>query len=117
MSLRSLKLYVADFSIVLFAVPFLLFYPKASGMFAGWLAAIFWSLYQWPQVYKIHKAKSVQGFSFMLVSLIGLGNLIDFFIAYSLNWPVQSMVIALRGVCIYLIFCFQFWKYAWRNSE
>ena len=63
------------------------------------------------QILKIYKRQSVQGFSFLLVSLIGFGNLIELFISYLLNYPIQTRLIAARGIIFYVIFCYQFWIY------
>ncbi len=108
----SLKLYILVFGIIVLSGCFLFNYPKNLGILAGWVATVVWAVYQLPQVYKIYKAKSVVGFSFVLATLIGLGNLMDFGLAIILRWPIQSYLIALRGLIIYAIFCFQFWIYS-----
>ncbi|MCK4651161.1 PQ-loop repeat-containing protein [Candidatus Babeliales bacterium] len=108
----SLKLYFIGLLIIITAIFIFLNSPKIVGMCAGWVAMVIWSVYQLPQVFKIYQTKSVKGFSFLLVSMIAVGNLIEFIIAFVLNWPIQSLLIALRGLIIYSIFCVQFWKYS-----
>lgn len=82
------------------------------GNITGWFQVFIWFSYQIPQAIKVHVSKSVFGFSFLLVSLIMLGELIELLIAISLGFPVQTIVNGLRGIIMYLIFCLQFWLYS-----
>ena len=109
------RLYVSDFAVLFVLTPFVFSFPKIAGHIAGWALVIVWSLYQLPQILKNHRQKSVEGFSFILVSLIGIGNIIELFIAYFLNYPIQTYFIAVRGIIIYLIFMFQFGLYGKRS--
>ncbi|MBD3231959.1 hypothetical protein GF322_04870 [Candidatus Dependentiae bacterium] len=110
-NIKVLKLYITDLLILLIFVPFIFFFPIKIGHLAGWVLILIWSLYQFPQIYKIYKNKSVQGFSFFLVTLIGLGNLFEFIVAILFDLPLQTFFISVRGIIIYIIYCLEFWSY------
>jgi len=114
---QTKKLYAVDFLFFLLLIPFVFKYPRIIGEVTGWALVFIWSFYQLPQVFKIYKTKSVEGFSFILVSLIGIGNLVELILAYIMNHPIQTYVIAIRGIIIYCIFCFQFWLYYKKSSN
>jgi hypothetical protein len=86
--------------------------PLRAGHLAGWILVGIWSLYQLPQVITIFSRKSVEGFSLLLVSLIGCGNVIEFVMSVLLQFPLQSVLIAFRGIVFFLIFGLQFWLYS-----
>ncbi len=113
----KLKFYLLGLLIVLFFVPFTLVNLKGTGHVAGWILVLIWCTYQLPQVFRNYSRKSVVGFSFILVSLIGVGNLVELIMGTILDFPNQSIVIAARGLLIYTIFCFQFWKYGIRDKK
>ena len=108
----SVKLYILSFSFLAAVTLAFLHYPVVIGKIAGWVAMITFSIYQFPQVLRLYKAKSVYGFSFFLISVIGIGNCLEFIISWALSWPLQSQLIALRGLVYYAIFCVQFWLYS-----
>jgi len=85
--------------------------PWFVGNVAGWIEISIWALYQIPQVFKIHLNKSVIGFSFLLVSMVGIGDTIELIVAISLGMPWQTIINDMRGILIYSIFCVQFWLY------
>ncbi|MFC1894583.1 PQ-loop repeat-containing protein [Candidatus Dependentiae bacterium] len=105
------KWYYIDFLLLISFIPFVFLFPVVIGHFAGWIIFFIWCFYQFPQVFKIYTNKSVAGFSFILVSLIGFGNLIEFGVAIIFKLPVQTLFITVRGMIIYLIYCLEFWKY------
>ncbi len=111
-NVRALKLYFTDFIILFLLVPLMFYFPQIVGHVSGWLLIIIWTLYQFPQIFSIYRKKSVRGFSFMLVTLIGLGNLVEFIVAIVLDLPMQTFLISFRGMLIYLIFCLEFWWYS-----
>jgi uncharacterized protein with PQ loop repeat len=108
----SLRLYFYYFTAFFLIIPLFWKYPLGFGKFAGWIAMLTFSMYQLPQVLKIYKTKSVHGFSFYLVSAIALGNIIELIVSWALRWPLQSILISLRGIIIYAIFFIQFCKYS-----
>ena len=90
--------------------------PWFVGNVAGWVGISIWALYQIPQVFKIHLNKSVIGFSFLLVSMVGIGNTIELIVAISLGMPWQTIINDMCGILIYSIFCVQFWLYRTSSS-
>jgi uncharacterized protein with PQ loop repeat len=114
---RKIKnMYLYNFLFLLLISFLLTFNPNLGGNIVGWLLVLIWAVYQLPQLIKIHKSKSVDGFSFFLVSFIGIGNIVEWFAAYLLNLPMQTHLIASRGVLIYFILIYQFWIYKYKNS-
>ena len=104
-------LYFLNFIIFIFLVPIVYYFPKIFGHIAGWLLVLIWSVYQIPQIFKIQNTQSVYGFSFILVNLIGYGNFVELILSFLLKFPLQSYLIAIRGILVYIIFMFQFWLY------
>jgi len=114
---KSIRLYGIDFAFLFFLIPLFFHYPFEAGQIAGWALFVIWFTYQLPQIFKIYKDKSVVGFSFILVSVIGLGNLFELITSITLNLPLQTSLIAIRGLAIYAIFCIQFWIYGRKNQK
>ncbi len=110
------NMYLYNFLFLIFVSFILNLNPIIAGHIIGWALVIIWSVYQIPQLLKIQRTKSVEGFSFFLVSFVGIGNMIDWFAAYLLNLPLQTHLIASRGVLVYFIFIFQFWNYKFRHN-
>ncbi len=113
----SKRLYCANFLIIFLLVSLAICFPYETGNFAGWLSAIIWTVYQFPQIYKIYSKKSVKGFSFFFVSLSCLQNVLGLVVVLSLNLPAQSLFVALRGLAFFAIFCFQFWIYTDKTKK
>jgi uncharacterized protein with PQ loop repeat len=112
LNLKVKVLYLGDFLLLLIAGLLILLNPLNGGHVAGWVLVGIWTFYQFPQILKIHKTKSVVGFSFLLVSLIGIGNIVELLVAFLLKLPFQTHLIALRGIFVYLIFFTQFYLYS-----
>lgn len=113
---KKFRLYFSDFLLVVLFIPFVIKDPRFAGHVAGWASVIIWCTYQIPQIITIYKRKSVENFSFILVTAIGIGNLLEFLMASFLNYPLQSILIAIRGMIVYVIFCFQFWFYSTKTN-
>ncbi|MFH1461571.1 MAG: PQ-loop repeat-containing protein [bacterium] len=111
LNLKIKSLYLADFLLIFLAGLLIFMDPFKGGHIAGWALVGIWTFYQLPQVIKIYKSKSVAGFSFVLVSLIGIGNTVELIMSFILKLPIQTHLIALRGIIIYLIFITQFITY------
>lgn len=109
---KLLALYLLNALAAVLLIPHAFTHTNLVGNVTGWIEITIWSMYQIPQIFKVHVNKSVFGFSFLLVTLIGLGDLIELIVAIALQFPVQTIVNGFRGVFIYLIFCLQFWLYS-----
>ncbi len=108
---RMARLYYLSFVFFVAFIPFAIFDPHKVGHVSGWLLVLFWTLYQFPQVYQIYKTKSVVGISFMFLTIIGLANVAEFTAAIVCGLPMQTYFIAIRGMTFYLIYCLQFLLY------
>lgn len=93
------------------ALPFTLSYTVEIGHIFGWLSVMIWAMYQFPQIVKIYFEKTVAGFSFLLVSAIGIGNLVETGMSFWFGFPTQSILSGIRGIIVYAIFCAQFFLY------
>ena len=111
----SARLYCVNFLIIFLLVVLAIRFPYKIGHLAGWLSVVIWTVYQLPQVYRIYSKKSVEGFSFSFVSLSGLDNLLGLVAILSLGLPVQSVLVAIRGLLFSVIFGLQFWMYGKRS--
>lgn len=112
LNLKTKILYFGDFLLLIISGLLILQYPINGGNIAGWALVGIWTFYQLPQILKIYKTKSVAGFSFLLVTLIGIGNIIELLMAFVLKLPIQTYLIDLRGIIIYVIFILQFYLYS-----
>jgi len=108
---KLLALYLLNGLGAILIIPQAITHACFVGNVTGWIEITIWALYQIPQVFKIYRRQSVFGFSFLLVTLIGLGDFIELIIAISLGFPVQTVINGIRGVLLYLIFCGQFLLY------
>ncbi|MBY0353651.1 PQ-loop repeat-containing protein [Candidatus Babeliales bacterium] len=94
--------------------PLGMWWPLEFGMTCGWISSIFFLTYQIPQVLKIFRQKSVHGFSFLFVSIIGLGTILELVVSFAKPLPVPTQFMAIRGLAFYIIFCLQFYLYRTR---
>jgi len=108
---RPIKLYSINFFIFFSLIALAIKFPNKIGHLAGWISFVIWTVYQFPQIFKMYSNKSVEGFSFASVSIGGFQNLLGLIAALSLGVPLQSVFTALRGIIFFAIFCFQFWMY------
>ncbi|MBD3272819.1 hypothetical protein GF385_00510 [Candidatus Dependentiae bacterium] len=93
----------------------LLFYFKFSYVFGqifGYTSSLIFSMCYFPQIFSIYKNKSTKGFSFALISLFTLGDMVELFGAIVLKLPLPTIINNLRAVVIYLIFSSQFFIYS-----
>ncbi|QQR49613.1 PQ-loop repeat-containing protein [bacterium] len=91
--------------------PLGLWWPLEFGTVCGWIAAIFFSTNQIPQVLKMYRQKSVHGFSFVFVSIVGFGTILEMIVSFAKPLPVPTQFMAIRGLFFYILFCLQFYLY------
>lgn len=112
---RPTKLFVIALgtvlSFVIASLPYLMQYPFYMGHVFGWISTGAFSINQLPQVYKVYKAKSTHGFSFIFVSFIALAMFLELIAAIAKELPLQTILMDVRGVIVYVIFCCQFALY------
>ena len=102
---------ISTFIAAVFCVPLVWLQPILLGKVSGWIALSFFTLQPIPQIIKVHKEKSVHGFSFGFVTLIGVAAICECIIVLIKGLPVQTLMMTIRSMVIYLIFCVQFWRY------
>ena len=107
----QLRYYVASVFLSSIGLLFMFSHTTLVGNLFGWASVLIWAGYQLPQIYKIYFEKTVVGFIFLLVSAIGIANLIETGIAAGYGLPTQSVLSGLRGGLIYAVFCSQFLLY------
>jgi hypothetical protein len=110
-SIKLFVLYVANMIVGLLFIPYAFSKTLLVGNVMGWISASIWAVYALPQMIKITMERSVVGFSFLFVSLVGFGDIIQSVIAIALKLPSQTLFNGLRGTLVYLIFCLQFLLY------
>lgn len=108
---KLLTLFVVNGLLALLLAPYAFTKTLLVGGITGWVATMIWFVLAFPQMFKVHLKKSVVGFSFLLVSLVGFGDIVQVVIALVMGLPVQSLINGLRGILIFSIFCVQFWLY------
>lgn len=101
-------LYLANILILVAFIPWAMQNPLQCGNIFGWLTFVLSAINQLPQVVKIFYEKSVRGFSFMFVLFGGIGAISELISSIALSLPIQTIINALRGFIIFLVFCLQF---------
>ncbi|MFH1461824.1 MAG: PQ-loop repeat-containing protein [bacterium] len=117
------KDYALKLSFLLSIVFFLSLIPVALknsyivGHISGWIMISIWATYQIPQVFKNYSRRSVHGLSFSLLSITAFGDFTEFLVALYLGLPPQTYLSNFRGLCVYLIFVFQFLKFRTEDNR
>lgn len=95
----------------LMLAPLALYYPYELGTVCGWFSLAMFTAHPIPQVIKIFRERSVEGFSFGFVTLLALAVTCELCVALVRGLPIQTLFMALKGLFFYVIFCIQFWFY------
>lgn len=90
--------------------------PIEIGGQAGWLFGILLMFQPLPQMIKIFREKSVEGFSFYSVLFGAIAAVVELAGAIILRLPAQIFFFILRGMFFQIIFFFQFWLYHRRGK-
>ncbi len=103
--------YVLTFALGILLLPFALLYPDWIAYLCGWTYFSIWLVYMLPQGVKIYMEKSVEGFSFIFVTVMSLGVFLELVSALFLGLSLPVILNALRGLAAYVIFCIFFYVY------
>ena len=106
-----LALYVISSIAAIMLIPYALSQTAFVGNVTGWISATIWFILPLPQAVKILRERSVFGFSFLLVSLVGFADFLQAMIGISYRLPSQTIVNGLRGFAVYIIYCGLFWYF------
>ena len=109
---RFFLFYLANVIGALCLIPFARTYPHFMGEFSAWMVIILVAAGMIPQIYKIHKAKSVEGFSFLFVSFFSLASLCEFILCLKLNLSLPYLLYTVQDLVMFLIFVVQFFLYS-----
>lgn len=85
--------------------------PFLVGNIMGWISIVVQCFTQLPQVIKNHRRRSVQGLSFLYMTLLGIAGCLEMIVAYLLKMPMQSFLNGMRGVLYYMVLGTQFYRY------
>ena len=110
-TIRLGKIYLVNVALICCSLPWMFMHPILAGNITGWMASVIWCTYQFPQVVKIFLKRSTSGFSFTLATMCGVASVLELSVAGALGLPIQTVVNAIRGIMVYLIFLFQFLIY------
>jgi len=116
-NLKKLKLcYGCNFFAFFPFVPVAIGSPLLVGVPFGWVGYTFAFVSQIPQAIKIHREKSVKGFSFLFVLFNGIAAILEVVVAFVLELPLPTRISAMRGVFFFVVFCWQFALYRKYNA-
>ncbi|MBM3886332.1 PQ-loop repeat-containing protein [Candidatus Dependentiae bacterium] len=109
---RFFIFYVLNVIGALAMIPFALKYAHFMGEFSAWMVIILVASGMIPQAYKIYKAKSVEGFSFLFITLFSMASLCEFILCVKLNLPLPYLLYTIQDLVLFFIFVVQFVIYA-----
>jgi uncharacterized protein with PQ loop repeat len=109
---RFFLFYLANVIGALSLIPFARKYPHFMGEFSAWMVIILVSSGMISQAYKIYKAKSVEGFSFLFISLFSMASLCEFILCINLNLSLPYLLYTVQDLIMFLVFVVQFFLYA-----
>lgn len=112
----SIKLQIALIHIIVLLLSFLLLLigqeqPYLIGNMAGWCGIMLLALNQIPQIFKIWKSQSVEGYSITHVRLSLGAVVLELIIALLLHLPPQNIINNLRNIFLRILQLYQFWRY------
>lgn len=109
-------LYGVNFFAVVSLIPLALKIPHSVGNIAGWVGVLLLVANRIPQIIKIQRERSVEGFSYWFALLLGLAAVMEFALVVVYDLPMQTMATSLWAFISFLIFTTQFYAFSWRKS-
>ena len=73
-------------------------HPRLVGHLCGWIGVFCWFAYQVPQVYKVRRKRSVEGFNFWFIIIASIGAIIEVAAAIVIPLPAQGLLNGCRGL-------------------
>ena len=105
-------LFAISVVLLVLTFPLSIITPSLFGWICGWVSFGFFTLNQFPQIWKVYSSKSVDGFSFGFVSVFALATSCELVVAVTKGLPIQTLFMDLRAIGVYAIFCLFFWRYS-----
>lgn len=97
-------------------IPFAQAHPHFMGEFSAWMVIILVGAGMVPQAYKIYKAKSVEGFSFLFITLFSMASFCEFILCLNLDLAFPYMLYTVQDLVMFIVFLIQFLLYAKGDS-
>lgn len=102
------RIYVSNIVMGFVFIPLAIYKPFWVGWAAGWLMFALACVNQLPQIIKIYREKSASNFSIFFALFTLFAAVIEFITSWLLCLPAQTLLAALRGVIVALIWLVQF---------
>lgn len=97
-------------------IPVAFAWPQQVGNIAGWAGLALTIANRIPQIIKIECEKSVYGFSYQFALLLGIGAIMEVAIVLWYHLPVQTLLTGSWSLLSFVIFTWQFYKFAWKEK-
>lgn len=107
--------YWINVMVILCMIPFAVTMPLLVGHAAGWIGVVLIISTRIPQIIKIQKERSVEGFSYFFALLIGMASVFEMAIVIAYKLPLQSLATSGSAFISFLIFTWQFYQFAWKK--
>lgn len=107
--------YGVNLVLILGAIPVACAWPHEAGHLAGWIGVMLVVVNRIPQIIKVQRERSVFGFSYGFVFLIGMAGVMEISIVLAYGLPTQTLMTSAWSVVSFLIFTWQFYAFAWRS--
>lgn len=101
--------FICIFSLAI--LPYAFIYPQLIGDTGGWLSFAFFTAFPIPQIIKIFKEKSVEGFSIGFLTIFTIASLCECILACTGILPLQTILTVAKNLITSLIFYLQFFLY------
>ncbi len=96
----------------LLMIPFAQAHPHFMGEMSAWLVIILVGAGMIPQAFKIYRAKSVEGFSFLFITLFCMASFCEFILCVSLDLSLPYLLYTVQDLIMFVVFVIQFLLYA-----
>lgn len=93
-------------------IPYARAHPHFMGELSAWMVIILVGAGMIPQAFKIYKSKSVEGFSFLFITLFSMASLCEFILCVSLNLSLPYLLYTVQDLIMFVVFVVQFFLYA-----
>ncbi len=93
-------------------IPLAAAYPRIAGTVSAWLVIILFTFGLVSQTYKIYKAKSVEGMSFLFITLFTMASACEFYLCLKLDLPVPYLIYTAQNIGMFFVFTIQFLLYS-----
>ena len=104
--------YGINIILALSCIPLAYVWPSIAGSLSAWLVIILFTFGLVSQTYKIYKSKSVEGFSFLFITLFTMASACEFYLCLKLDLPVPYLIYTAQNIVMFFVFTIQFLLYS-----